>query len=62
VLSVAGRAVSDCQDVLVADKDSFVTAQETVNYLGVSRPTLILRPGPISLCDALLELADAPLC
>ena len=41
LLSAAVRAMSDGQDVIVAAKDSLVTAQEAADFLGVSRPTLI---------------------
>ena len=41
VLSTAARAMSSGQDIVVADKDRRVTAQEAADYLGVSRPTLI---------------------
>jgi len=41
VLSTAARAMSSGQDIIVADKDRRVTAQEAADYLGVSRPTLI---------------------
>ena len=33
--------MSDGQEVIVATKDSYVTAQEAADYLGVSRPTLV---------------------
>ena len=41
LLSAAVRAMSDGQEVIVAAKDSLVTAQEAADFLGVSRPTLI---------------------
>jgi len=41
VLSTVAHALSDGQEILVATKDSYLTAQEAADYLGVSRPTMI---------------------
>ena len=41
LLSAAVRAMSDGQEVILAAKDSVVTAQEAADLLGVSRPTLV---------------------
>jgi excisionase family DNA binding protein len=35
------QALSDGQEVIVAAKDSYLTAQEAADFLGVSRPTMI---------------------
>jgi len=41
LLTAVVQAMLDGQDVIVAAKDSLVTAQEAADLLGVSRPTLI---------------------
>ena len=41
VLSTAARALSDGQEVIVATNDSYLTAKEGADFLGVSRPTMI---------------------
>lgn len=41
MLSTAAQVLSDGQTVMVATKDSYLTAQEAANFLGVSRPTMI---------------------
>ncbi|MDR0431816.1 MAG: helix-turn-helix domain-containing protein [Bifidobacteriaceae bacterium] len=41
VLSTAAQALVGGQEVLVVTKDSYLTAQEAAEFLGVSRPTLI---------------------
>ena len=41
VLTTAVQALSCGQEVVVATKDSYLTAQEAADFLGVSRPTMI---------------------
>ncbi|MDR1512181.1 MAG: helix-turn-helix domain-containing protein [Propionibacteriaceae bacterium] len=41
VLTAAAQSLSQGQEILLATKDSYLTAQEAADYLGVSRPTMI---------------------
>ena len=41
VLNTTAQALFSGQEVVVATKDSYLTAQEAADFLGVSRPTMI---------------------